>query len=312
MITCERYQQELRHKWDSFVENSKTPLFFFRRDFIEYHKDRFNDYSLVFYKENKIIAIFPAVSCNDILNSHAGLTYGGVLFDSKIKSQDIFSVLSCLFEYATNNAYKKIVYKSIPYIFHKQGAQEDIYFLFNRFNGCLVRRDISSAVYLSNRLPLSKLRKRLTNKAKKNGLVTCTSTNWEAFHQLLCFVLKKHNAKPVHSIDELKYLADIFPKNIQLQVIMDGANILAGTTLFKFNNVVHTQYLAVSDKGKEYGALDYLIESCIQESKIDGYSYFSLGISTENQGKHLNGGLISQKEGFGARGITVDTYEVLL
>ena len=37
-----------------------------------------------------------------------------------------------------------------------------------------------------------------------------------------------------------------------------------------------------------------------------------LGISTEQAGQHLNEGLIAYKEGFGARSVNYDTYELEL
>jgi len=38
--------------------------------------------------------------------------------------------------------------------------------------------------------------------------------------------------------------------------------------------------------------------------------YFDFGISTENNGRILNKGLIAQKEGFGARAYVHDFYEI--
>ena len=38
--------------------------------------------------------------------------------------------------------------------------------------------------------------------------------------------------------------------------------------------------------------------------------YFDFGISTENNGKFLNEGLISQKEGFGGRTTVYQTFEL--
>ena len=60
------------------------------------------------------------------------------------------------------------------------------------------------------------------------------------------------------------------------------------------------------------GALDFLIETCIEESQQDGYQYFSFGISTEENGRVLNSGLVAQKENFGARGMVLDFYEIQL
>ena len=49
-------------------------------DFVEYHSDRFTDYSLMVYEDQKLIAIMPAnFDENGDVHSHQGLSYGGVL-----------------------------------------------------------------------------------------------------------------------------------------------------------------------------------------------------------------------------------------
>jgi len=312
MVTVKKYSVACKAEWDTFVKISKSPLFFFHRDFLEYHADRFIDASLVFYSDNKIIALLPASQQGDVLVSHGGLTYGGLIFDSRIRSAEIADVIVTMKEFALENGYKKIVYKAIPYIFHTQAAQEDIYFITNVLNGRLVRRDMSCAIYLRERLKLSKGRKWMLARARKNGLKVESSINWLDFHGLLSQVLLKYDAAPVHSAAELEYLHSKFPDNLMLKTVVVDQEVIAACLLFVFKKVVHTQYLATNEKGKELGALDFLVEECIAESQSAGFDYFSFGISTEKNGRYLNQGLIAQKEGFGARGLCVDFYEISL
>ena len=87
--------------------------------------------------------------------------------------------------------------------------------------------------------------------------------------------------------------------------------MLAGVVIFDTPNVVHAQYIANSEKGREIGALDLVIDFLINtysENKL----YFDFGISTENEGLFLNDGLIAQKEMFGGRAIVYDFYEINL
>ena len=104
-------------------------------------------------------------------------------------------------------------------------------------------------------------------------------------------------------------LAKRFPDNIRLYVGMLNDELLAGTILFINRDVVHTQYMANSDKGRDLGALDCVLDYLIAEEYAD-YKYFDFGISNENQGRYLNKGLIGQKEGFGARAVVHDFYEL--
>lgn len=312
MVVCKPYTASAKGSWDHFVDSCKTPLFFFKRDYLEYHSDRFTDASLMFFLDETLVAIFPASSHDDTLNSHGGLTYGGLLLSDKIRAEIVQKIVLCLGEQASGAGFRKIIYKAIPYLFYTHGAQEDLYSIANILDARIFRRDLSSVIYLDNRIKLSKGRKWLIARAKKLGLAVSHSTAWANFHGLLSEVLKHHGASPVHSIVELEHLSSLFPKNMHLKVIEKDNILLAAALLFKFQTTVHTQYLATNEEGKAFGALDFLIETCIEESKNEGYKYFSFGISTEQQGKILNTGLIAQKENFGARGVALDFYEIEL
>lgn len=310
-MKCVVYQPDACLVWDEWIESVRTPLFFFKRSFMEYHADRFEDSSLMFYKKDKLVAVFPASKQSNILISHGGLTFGGMLFSPKVRADTVLETFDALLDYARDIGCEKIVYKAIPYIFSSQGAQEDLYAL-TRLGAVLVRRDLSSVIYLDNRPKLSKGRKWLIARALKLGLESYTSDEWEEFHALLSEALHRHGAAPVHTVDELRLLQSRFSQNIELKVIRHEGRLVAGAVLFHFGQVTHTQYLATNDEGKELGALDALIETCIRDSETRGAKFFSFGISTEDFGKTLNSGLINQKESFGARGMVLDFYEITI
>ncbi|CAM4013370.1 FemAB-related protein, PEP-CTERM system-associated [Pseudomonas reidholzensis] len=308
-MKCVAYSAEHRDVWDQWVGASRTPLFFFKRDFMEYHADRFEDASLLFYDEDDLLAVLPASRHGDVLSSHGGLTFGGLIFGPKVRADSVLAVFDRLVAHAREMGYRRILYKSIPYIFASQGAQEDLYAL-TRIGANLVRRDLSSVIYQGNRPKMSKGRKWLVARAAKLGLKAEVSQDWDQFHDLLATALQRHGAQPVHSAEELKLLQSRFPDNIQLNVILHEQRMVAGAVLFRFGHVTHTQYLATNDEGKDMGALDALIEHCIREGEERRETFFSFGISTEDGGKVLNSGLINQKENFGARGIVLDFYEI--
>ncbi|WP_411960593.1 GNAT family N-acetyltransferase [Pseudomonas mandelii] len=278
---------------------------------MEYHSDRFIDASLMIYEEEVLVAVLPASRNEDVLVSHGGLTYGGLILSQKVKAETVLESVETMMLFAKSHGFNKILYKATPYIFSIHGAQEDLYSLF-RVGAKIVRRDLSSIIFLDRRLKLSKGRKWLIARAKKNNLVVTDSNDWSEFIGLLSGVLEKHGATAVHTPQELELLSSYFPENISLRVVKSEGKLLAATLLFKFGTVVHTQYLATNSEGKEVGALDYLIETCIQESVDGGFKYFSFGVSTEDGGKYINSGLLAQKESFGARGMAIDFYEIKL
>lgn len=310
MVSCKLYHSDDKKSWDAWVTSCKTPLFFFKRDFLEYHADRFQDCSLLFYDDHDLLAVFPATKSAQVLDSHGGLTYGGLLVSEKTRTTEVQAIFQSLANWAYHAGFEKIRYKAIPYIFYNHASQEDLYCLTTLLNAKLIRRDLSSVIHLNQPLRLSKGKKWLVARAKKYGLRVSDSVDWNHFHALLSTVLERHGAIPVHSANELSYLYALFPQNIVLKVVENNGELLAATLLFKFQTTLHTQYLVTSEKGKTLGALDFLIASCLEEALEAGFLYFSFGISTEMQGLFINRGLMAQKENFGARGMVLDFYEV--
>jgi len=309
MVEVRFYSRELEARWDDFILNSKTPLFFFQRSFLEYHSDRFTDVSLVAFQDGEIVGLIPATRHDRIVVSHGGLTFGGVIVDARARSSIAGVVLSSALSFLAENGFDRLRYKAVPWFLRTLPSEEDLYFIMRQPGGRLARRDLSSIIDLNARLKLSKGRKALLSKARQSGVELRQSEDWQSFYNLLANVLQRHGAKPVHTPAELDYLSSRHPAHVKLFVAVKDEELLAGTILFDFGHVVHTQYLAVSEQGKALGALDFLIETCI-EASVESARYFSFGISTEDDGRYLNQGLLNQKEGFGARSAIIDTYEV--
>ncbi len=309
-MTIVKYKKEYKNNWNEFVKNSKNSHFFFHRDYMEYHSDRFEDFSLMVFDEtDKLIAILPANIKDEILYSHQGLTFGGFLVDDKMKTETMLEIFESLKHFLKEQNIQKIVYKCIPYIYHIKSSEEDRYALF-RNDAKLIRRDVTSTINLSEQVRYSKGRKWSINKAKKESIQTLESDDYETFWQLLTEVLESnHEAKPVHTIEEMKKLASLFPQNIKLFLAKKDEKIVSGALIYENQNIVHTQYLSNSEKGRELGALDLLIDYLIKDI-YKNKQYFDFGISNEDSGRYLNTGLIAQKEGFGARAVVHDFYEL--
>lgn len=309
MVRIERYQPKYKSLWDKFIAESKNGVFLFFRDYMEYHSDRFTDFSLLFYDDNKLAAVMPANIKDDILFSHGGLTFGGVISDDKMKTPLMLEIFEALKEYLKTQGIKKLVYKAIPYIYHKVSAEEDLYALFLN-DARLVRRDVSSTVFMKEKIAFSKGRKWAVKKSKSSGLDVRKSYDFKTFMAIEEDNLRsKYGVKPTHTAEEIQLLASRFPENIKLFAAYKNEIMVAGVIVYENRNVVHTQYIASTDEGKGLFAsdliLDYLINEHYREKR-----YFDFGISTEKEGRFLNVGLITQKEEFGARAVVYDTYEL--
>ena len=82
--TVKKYTENDYAIWNDFIEHAKNATFLFHRDFMEYHKDRFEDYSLLVFDGEKLVAVLPANKNGETLYSHQGLTYGGLVYSDKM------------------------------------------------------------------------------------------------------------------------------------------------------------------------------------------------------------------------------------
>lgn len=309
MITIRRYNQNDAPAWDAFVDASKNGTFMLKRSYMDYHADRFQDYSLMFYNDEKLIALLPASVHGAELRSHGGLTYGGIVTDLHMTAQIMLQIFETLKVYMSQHKITSLLYKRIPVIYYMYPSDEDLYALF-RNDAKLVRRDISSAIYLPNRIGFSERRRRGVKKAKKNGIVICESNEYSEYLSILSNILRKyHDAKPVHNVDEITLLANRFPENIKLFAAYRDNVMQAGVVAYVAPLVVHAQYIANSEDGRLCGALDAVVDYMIAKY-ADSKQYFDFGISTENEGLYLNEGLIQQKQEFGGRAVAYDFYEL--
>lgn len=309
MIKIKKYEPEEKELWDNFVKNSKNGVFFFLRDYMEYHADRFEDHSLIFLKDNKPVALMPANINGDTMFSHAGLTFGGIVTNRKMKTSLMLQIFDSLREYLKANGFKKLLYKSIPHIYHLNPSEEDLYALFIN-NAVLVRREISSTIEMSCKMPFSRNRKKNIKKAKNRGLNLNRSYDFDTFMALKEEqLLKKYGINPTHTAEEMRYLAGKFPENIKLFAAEQNGKMVDGVLIYESENVAHAQYQGATEQGTELRAPD-LIYDMIINKYYSGKKYFDFGISTENNGFYLNHGLIDFKERFGARSIVYDSYEL--
>lgn len=309
-INIVRYNPEYKKNWDDLVSRSKNGVFLFYRDYMEYHSDRFNDYSLLFFRDGDgLIALMPANIKDDTLYSHGGLTFGGIISGYDMKTPIIMEIFGRLIEYLRKRNIRKLIYKAVPNIYHTIPSEEDLYALF-RYNANLIRRDVSSAIYMPAKLKFQENRIRTIKKAHKNGIVVKRSYDFKTYMRIVEDVLmERHGMKPVHTYEEMEMLAGRFPDNIKLFASYKDDTMLAGVIIYESRNVAHAQYIANSNEGRKLGALDiifdYLINNYYKEKR-----YFDFGISTEEDARFLNKGLIEYKEGFAARAVAYDFYEV--
>lgn len=316
MIEIKRYTPKDAAEWNNFVWKSRQGTFLFDRNYMDYHQDRFHDHSLMFYYKGRLYAILPANETADedkkILYSHQGLTYGGLLTCSKVTAEVCIDIFQALKDYLLQNDFQLCIYKAMPWIYQSIPSEEDLYALSYIGKAKLIAREISTTIFLNAPLRFSEQRRRGIKKAVSHGLsvgFTKFPKDITDFWDLLDKNLwQRHNTHPVHSKEELQLLMHRFPDHILCFVVKKDETIIGGSIVYTTPQVIHTQYIAANELGKELGALDALFDFILHNCPWN-VPYFDFGKSTEDAGKYLNKNLIHQKEGFGGRGVIYDTYQ---
>jgi hypothetical protein len=308
-----RYTPEWEEGWNACVRDSKNGTFLINRNYMEYHKDRFTDCSLIFAEGDKIIGVMPSNwdESTKTVYSHEGLTYGGIILAEETTAHQVLQMVDEMIQFYRDymNA-DKIIYKPTPYIYHRYPSQEDLYAIFSH-GAKIIKRDLACVIPLKHPLNMRRLRTRWLNKALQNQLYLSKSADVNEFWTMMDNVLMEYHGKhPVHSRDELQSLMNTFPKEIQLFIVKNvEEKVIAGVVLYLSPQVVHIQYGFTDDEGRKMGALD-LVYHYIMTEKFKDIPYLDFGTSMDNGGYKLNDGLVFQKEGFGGRGVCYDTYEI--
>jgi len=277
---------------------------------MDYHKDRFEDYSLMVYKNDKLIALLPANIKENIIYSHQGLSYGGIVYTKDVKFKDSLEVFVAILKYLQKAGHYKLYLNPIPHFYNSKLSEEFLYFLFI-LQAKLRRRDTLSVIRYSDGFSLSKSRKEGVSRAQKQGLGIKEVAGFEEFwNDILIPNLKlKHNTKPVHTLQEITELKSHFPDNIRQFNVYKNNKIVAGTTIFETARGAHTQYISGNAHNNSLGSLDFLHAHLINTVFIEKV-FFDFGNSNISNGQEVNYGLLFWKEGFGARTVSQDFYVI--
>ncbi len=315
----ERYNSTKKGEWDKFVDESRNGTFLFKRDYMDYHSDRFRDCSLMVYKGGSLRALLP---CNITeedgvreLHSHQGLTYGGwILPTGHLNGEDVEKLFSLLGIFCKKEGIIGVDYKCLPDIYARVPSEEDRYALF-RLGAERVTCELSSTIRLSENPGFNTLQRRHLRKAEREGenlevrILESDEELREFYGMLQSCLLTRYAAAPVHTFEELLLLYRRFPENIRFVGCFSGERMHAGVVLYITPRVVHTQYICSTEEGRKKGFLSFLFEKVISEGTA-GKEYFDFGTSNGAGGLFLNTGLLRQKFSLGGTGVVHERYYV--
>jgi hypothetical protein len=311
-IEIVRYSDAMDEEWNRLVGQARNGLFLFDRRYMDYHRERFDDMSLIARIDGRAAALLPASFDAEraLATSHGGLTFGGVLLRRDLRGPVALEAIDAMLDALRGFGARELEVRLLPAFLADYPSGEVDYALWRR-GFALVRRDLSTAIPLGRApfgrtTPFNSSKRQAIAKARKIGLEVGNGS-LDRFHALLEQVLgERHGAPPVHSAADLKLLTGRFPEQILLRAAEQDGEMLAGVLVYRYPTAWHTQYMATSIDGRNRGALDLIIATLIDEAREAGAGWLSFGASTTNGGRDLNEGLLWQKESFGGRSVTHD------
>ncbi len=308
MIKIVKYNKDYKQDWDKIISKTSNGTFLHLRNFMDYHADRFKDYSLMFYKGERLLGVLPAHTINNEIYSHFGLTYGDFLFDNKLKLEQKEQIIKSALSYLSSKGFKKIYIKTVPTLFQKNEDESNIYFynqLEGKINKILPYFFTNKFTFSLNNSRKGSIRKAITYDISIFEDNNYISDFWKIVEDNL---LKNHKTKPVHSLIEISLLISKFPKNIKLYVAKKDDKILAGTLIFVVNKTLHFQYIQSTTDRNYRTAIDLLVYEVVKKN-IDKFKYISFGSSEKGEAL-LSKGLSFWKESFGSKIINQYFFEI--
>ena len=174
--------------------------------------------------------------------------------------------------------------------------------------------DLAAVINLAARGRVAASRRQRRRRAEAAGVQV--DEGWKdatAYWQVLEANLgRRHGATPTHSLAEIDYLHDRFPKEIILITAKIGDDLVGGNLFTAEGPVLQVRYTATTEAGRDACATDLVVERGIALAGELGCRYFSFGTSTLDAGRELNAPQYDFKVSFGAGGVTHDAYELSL
>ncbi len=303
--------------WDDLVARAVNGTMLHTRRYLSYHGGRFRDRSLLITNSRGWpIGALPAAedpADPSAVTSHPGLTYGGLVHDGSLRGASMMRVLSGVAAHYRALGFTRLNYKALPQIYQAEPAADDVHALYRlgaSHSGC----DLAAVINLAARGRVAASRRQRRRRAEAAGVRV--DEGWQdasAYWQVLEANLgRRHGATPTHSLAEIEYLHDRFPKEFILITAKIGGDLVGGNLFTAEGPVLQVRYTATTEAGRDTCATDLVVEQGIVLAGELGCRYFSFGTSTFDAGRELNAPQYDFKVSFGAGGVTHDAYQLSL
>ena len=267
---------------------------------MDYHSTRFEDFSILIYKNKSLVGLIPANRFKNTVYSHQGLTYGGLVLETNFKAIFLEEIMAAVEKFYKDNGVINFQLKSFPSSY-PQYQSIPISSFFKNSKAEIITTHKSLAIDYSKEVKVHKTKQKHQRKGLDRGLEIRLDNDFKTFWtEVLTPMLKDlYQTKPVHSLEEIEQLHSFFPdKILQFNVYLQD-KILGGITIYNKGAVVKSQYSATTLEGQNNYAIDVLFLYLIEYYKNSGTQFFCMGTVTTNDSLGYNPGLLKQKQELG-------------
>lgn len=307
-LTALEYHSGLEPAWEGLVARARNGHFMATRRFLDYHGNRFQDRSLVFQWDGKVVAVLALHQEATEWVSHRGLPFGGLIAAPELTAEQTMLIFREISQRMRAENISNLRYAPAPAVYQTHPFEDDIYWL-HLHGARLVQMKLAARARLPE-LPLMQERARkYVRQAVPQIAVEHDVPLAEFWERLMRYLQYRHEAIPIHTRAEMADLMERFPDAIKLLAIRDlDGGLVAGSLVFLTEQVIRMQYsFGAADPAAPKAAILALDQAAIKKFG-PGRSWIDFGTSMRPVDGLLHQHLHAQKERCGGRGMRVETW----
>jgi len=296
-LLIKKYESTNLKLWDDFTLNkSLNGTIYHTMTFLSYHKNRFEDSSIMIYDKNKLISVFPCCKVNQEYYSHRGSTCGGIVILEKYYTlTKLTEIMNMIYSYYNGNIHIKLS----ETVYFKNNIKNDL-LNFVLSQKCKSYQDISlffninRNVNIIDSFPKNDNKRLLLKYIKMNEKnITFAVSNkiedYKNYYYLLEKFLKdKNDVKPLHNLDEFILLKELLGENQFLFLSKDSnGDILSGALVFLINNETYYTVYLMTNYDKLNSQVFYLLYELFELAKKNNINTVNLGACSTGGGENI-------------------------
>ncbi len=301
------YDPRWREAWDEFVRGSRNGHFMIERGYLEYHADRFEDSSLLFFHKGRLVALLPAHRKGEELMSYGGLPFAGFVVAPRTGHGHLAEIFAMLPQHLRDHGVARLIYTPTPSCYHAAPFEDDIYLMHRAGARCV---SIKLSAGFAGPVPQAVARRMLRRLQHVGRTLPCEFFETEdvpAFWEHLeRFLQARRETRPVHTAAEMALLKSRFPDQIRLFLARAAGEIVGGELLYLTPRVQRCQYSFRHRSDSTAVSRRLTLWLAAQPDLTRPWT--DLGTSVHPGTGELDDDLYLSKENTGARGTIVQTW----